>query len=228
MIAGIRRRLGVVERSGDRGLSLTELIVAMMVFAMLLAMVGGFIVSASRANQLNRNLTTTNGAASTAINEVTRMLRGAVTHSVAGQQLADPAFVSVESNSITFYTSVNLSGSTANMLEVSYSLTGTTLMESIYQPTSVDSTNSYYTFGSTPTTTKALAYNILTQANGGPALFAYLDGTNTAIPSPSSNPAGIAAVTVSIQVGAANSPSQSTLLTDTVGLPNINIARNPS
>lgn len=228
MIAGIRRRLGRVARSSERGLSLTELIVAMMVFAMLLAMVGGFIVSAGRANQLNRNLTTTNGAASTAMNEVGRMIRGAVTHPVSGQQIDDPAFVSVASNSITFYTSVNLSGSTANMLEVSYSLTGTTLMESIYQPTSVDSTNTYYIFGSTPTTTKALAYNILTQANGGPALFAYLDGTNTAMASPSSNLAGIAAVSVSIQVGATNSTSQSTLLTDTVGLPNINVARNPS
>jgi type II secretory pathway pseudopilin PulG len=224
----MRNRLGrVTEQSGEEaGLSLTELIVAMMVFAMLLAMVGGFIVSAGRANQLNRNLTTTNGAASSAIDEVGRMIRGAVTHPVSGQQIDDPAFISVASNSVSFYTSVNLSGSTANMIEVSYSVSGTTLIESIYQPTSV--ANGYYTFGSTPTTTRAIAYNIVTQASGGPALFGYLDGTNTAIASPSSSLAGIAAVTVSIQVGAANSSSQSTLLTDTVGLPNINIARNPS
>jgi type II secretory pathway component PulJ len=226
-VIAVRRRLRGVAQTGETGLSLTELIVAMMVFAMLLAMVGGFIVSAGRANQLNRNLTTTNGAASTAMNEVSRMLRGAVTHPVSGQQLDDPAFISVASNAISFYTSVNLSGSTANMLEVSYSLTGTTLMESIYQPSSVDS-NGYYTFGSAPTTTRALAYNIVTQANGGPALFSYVDGTNAAMAQPSSNLLGIAAVTVSIQVGAANSTTQSTLLTDTVGLPNINVARNPS
>lgn len=217
--------------SKERGISLVELLVAMMVFALLLAMTVGFFASANRANLLDRTLDTSNRSASSALDEVTRMIRGAVTHPVNGQQVDDAAFTTAGANSIVFYTSINLTGSTATMLKVAFTITTAgALQEQIWQPSVV---SGFSTYVATPTTTRIIATPIVLQAAGGPAAFSYLDSTGLALPMTSgavlpTNIGSIAAVTVSIQVGASNSSSQSTLLTNTVGLPNLNIARNPS
>lgn len=231
MIAAIRRRVGVVTHSArqDRGISLVELIVAMMIFSILLAMTVAFFTSASRATSVDKSIDTTTRSASTGLDEVARMLRGATTNPVLNQQIPDPAFVQAYTgdNTIRFYSQVNLSSSSAQPVMVQFSLNGTNLVEQIWQPTQ---SGGYYTFAGNPTTTRTIASPVVLPASGGPNLFSYIDTNNASITTtggyvPTASISAIAAVTVSLQVGKANTTSQSTLLTNTVGLPNLPVTR---
>lgn len=237
MIAALRRRIGIVTRSADqdRGISLVELIVAMMIFSILLAMTVAFFTSASRATSVDKGIDTTTRSASTGVDEMARMLRGATTNPVLNQQIPDPAFVQAYTgdNTIRFYSQVNLTSSSAQPVMVQFSVVGTNLVEQIWQPSQ---SGGYYTFSGNPTTTRTIASPVVLPASGGPNLFSYLDTKNAAIstvggyvPPVSSSAASdisdIAAVTVTLQIGTANTTSQSTLLTNTVGLPNLPVTR---
>lgn len=229
MIRAIRRRVGSVVDPAvrDRGISLVELIVAMMIFSILLAMTVGFFSSAGRATTVNRGVDLTTRTASTGLDEMTRIIRGATTNPVLNQQLPDPAFVSAftNANSIRLYSQVNLTSSVAQPVMVQFSVSGSNLVEQTWQPIT---TGGYYTFATNPTTTKVIASPVVLPAAGGPNLFSYIDTTNATIPITGgavTNISGIAAVTVSLQTGTANTSARSTLLTNTVGLPNLNIAR---
>ncbi|RKR75526.1 PulJ/GspJ family protein [Frondihabitans australicus] len=232
MIAAFRRRLATVtgsDRAQDRGISLVELLVAMMVFSILLAMTVGFFVSANTASVTNKQITNTTGSASNGINELTRVIRGAVTNGVANQTAPAPAFATAGSNTMLLYTSINTSSTSASSPEmVQFSVSGTSLIEQTWQPTL---TNGYYVFpstNSTPATTRVVASPIVLPSAGGPNLFTYIDTNNAAITMSNGavpNVAAIAAVQVNLQVGTANTASQSTLLTNIVGLPNLNVSR---
>ncbi|AMM19775.1 hypothetical protein AX769_05945 [Frondihabitans sp. PAMC 28766] len=232
MIARLRTRVAQISAPNrqDLGLSLTELLVAMAIFSILLVMMVGFFTSASRANQYDHVIDTSNRVASSGMNEVARMIRGATTLPVNGQTTNTPAFVSAGANSITLYTSINLAGTTASteMVTIAPDASGN-LVESVYQPVV---SNGFFTFGSAPTTTRTIASPVLLPAAGGPALFSYVDTTGASIALNSSGVVAsvqsIAAVTVNLQIGTGASSAQSTLLTNTVGLPNLQIARSPS
>ncbi|MGA1813453.1 hypothetical protein VH571_13820 [Frondihabitans sp. 4ASC-45] len=236
MIRAIRRRLSVVvdRQTSERGLSLAELLVSMTVFGFLLAMTGGFLVNASRANITNRAIDATNRTAANSMDEVTRVLRGASTNVVAGQSLPDPAFVQATDNAITVYSYVNLASSSVAPIRVQFFVDATTknLVERTW---TASLSNGFYTFPSvltctTSCTSRILGTPVVLPAAGGPKIFTYLDSTGAAIPTVVGAVAipqvsNVAAVTVSLQFGASSSANQSTLLTNTVGLPNLNVAR---
>lgn len=234
MIRAIRCRFRVVagRRASDRGLSLVELLVAMTLFSLVLAMVVGFFVSASKATQLTTQIDGTNRQATTAMDEVSRIIRGATTNPVAtAGSVPSPAFTVAGTNTITLYSAVNLSSSTAQNEIVQFSIdANSNLVEKVWQPIT---SNGYFTFGSSPTTSRIIAGPLVLTNAGGPNLFTYINSAGTAIATSggavaSTDIASIAAVQVSLQVGTANTAAQSTLLTDSVGLPNLQIARNPS
>lgn len=232
MIAALNRRLRRVlsPEDSEKGISLSELLVALTVFGFLLAMTLGFFVSASRANVVDRQIDSTNRIASTGMNEMAQVIRGSIANPVLNQTLPSPAFVTIGSNSITVYTAINASAQTSKILKVGFAVVGTNLMEYTWLPTVV---NGLSTFATAPSSTRILAAQVLPPASGGATLFSYVDSTGATIPLvsntiPAASVAGIAAVQVSLQIGTANTGSQSTLLTNTVGLPNLSIARNPS
>jgi prepilin-type N-terminal cleavage/methylation domain-containing protein len=235
MLAAAVRRLRRVTSAdgGEQGISLMELIVAMMIFSILLAVTVGFFTSASRANQTDRTIDSTNRQASAGVDEIGRIVRGATTNPLAtAGSVPSPAFSVAGANTITLYTNVNLASTTVAQTEqVQFSVDASgNLVEKIWQPIT---TNGYFTFAANPTTTRILASPVVQPAAGGPNLFSYLDSTGAAIAMtnsavPAASISSIAAVQVSLQIGASNSASQSTLLTNIVGLPNLQIARNPS
>lgn len=231
MIAVLRRRLGLVTGSveQERGISLVELVVAMMIFSILLAMTVAFFTSASRATSVDKSIDSTTRSASTGVDEMARMLRGATTNNVLGQQAPDPAFIQAFTgdNVIRFYSQSNASSTAAQPVMVQFSVVGTNLVEQIWQPTV---SGIYYTFPGNPTTTRTIAGPLVLPASGGPNLFSYVDTNNATISTsagyvPAGSITAIAAVTVSLQIGTANTTSQSTLLTNTVGLPNLPVTR---
>jgi prepilin-type N-terminal cleavage/methylation domain-containing protein len=232
VIARLRTRLGrvVSPTESDRGISLVELLVSMVVFALLLSMTVGFFVSASRANLVDQQVDSTNRTASNGVDEMTRVIRGALTNPVLNQTVNDPEFVSAGTNSMIVYSSINLTSNTAQTLKIQFAIVGSSLIETTWLPIVA---NGYSTFATTASSTRTLASPVVLPAAGGPNLFSYIDGTGATIAPvsgfiPTASVVNIAAVTVNLQIGTANTGSQSTLLTNTVGLPNVLVTRNPS
>ncbi|GAA4674104.1 PulJ/GspJ family protein [Frondihabitans cladoniiphilus] len=235
----LRSRIDRITLSGprDRGVSLVELLIAMTIFGFLLAMTVGFFVSASRASSTNRTVDSTNRIATNGMDELTRVIRSATTNPVKGQLVNDPEFIAsgtastAGANGMTLYSAINLSSTAAQFVKVQFSFVGTNLVESTWQP--IVSSDGYFTYATAATSTRILASPVVLPAAGGPQLFTYLDGTGATIALtsgsvPAANIGTIAAVQISLQIGASSGTSQSTLLTNSVGLPNINVARNPS
>lgn len=235
MIRVVRARLEVVAdaRGSERGLSLAELLVAMTVFGILLAMTAGFMVNASRANITNRTIDSTNRTAANAMDEVTRVLRGAATNTVANQSLPDPAFVQATDNALTVYSYVDLSTSKVAPVKVQFFVDASkNLVEWKWAatPAGVNFTFPSSASCATSCTSRILGSPVVLPAAGGPKLFTYLDSTGTAIATvggvlPAAVVNNVAAVTISLQFGSTSSANQSTLLTNSVGLPNLNVAR---
>ena len=220
----LRASLAALRDRRDAGVSLAELLVAMMVFAILIAITGGFMVSASRASSQTQSIDSATRVATNGMTAVTRTLRAATENPVKGQTLPDAAFPQATANAVTVYAYVNLASSDATPVMVQYYLDGTALKEKTWP--GVVSTDGFWTFGTTPKT-RTVASPLVT----GTDLFAYVDADGATISLaagavPAAKIASIAAVRVRVQAGTANTPAASTTLVNTVGLPNLDIARD--
>ncbi len=187
-MSGVLLRVADRIRRDDRGLSLPELLVTIMIFAIVLAVVSGTFVTMLRATTY-ANATDTNArSASTAMNEVTRLLHAAMRN--PQQNAADaPAFAVARTESMTFTTAVDLSGAApvANTgpdprpQQVVLALDSSRrLVETVTPGQPVVSGSSYYRFTGTPTT-RTLAPPVSATPSGQQALFVYFDATNTAL-----------------------------------------------
>jgi len=223
----LRARLAELNEPGrrDLGISLAELLVSMMVFAILMAITGSFMVGASRASSQVRAIDGATRTVTNSMTAVTRNLRAATDNPVSGQPLDAPAFELAKSNSVRFYAYVNLVSAAQTPVMVQYDLTGGQLMESTW-PSSVTS-DGFYTFNVANAPVRRIVGSPMVQ---GVDTFTYLDAAGAVIPLttdavPASKVSTVAAVRVRLQAGTGTTPATSTTLVNTVGLPNLDIAR---
>lgn len=221
-VAGALRHRRVDVRD-DRGVSLAELLVTMMVFAILLTITGGFMVAASKASTQARAIDGTTRSASNAMNAVSRNLRAATDNPVAGQALPTPSFQVATPTDVRFYAFVNLTSTDATPVMVRYWLDGTSLRETTTQ--SRRSTDGYYSFTGT-SATRTVASSVVP----GAALFTYLDAAGTALDPTvlvtTEQRRAVAAVRVRVQIGTGPTDATATTLVNTVGLPNLDLFRS--
>jgi len=221
----LQRRLHLLRASGDAGISLAEMLVAMTMFALLLGLTGGFIASAYRASGQVRAIDGATRTASAGMAEMTRTLRAATNNPVSTSTLADAAFVEATATAVTVYAYVNLTSSVAKPVKVRFSVDDkNNLVET--QWASVDLGKGYWGFQTAPSSTRVLAASVVPASAGGATSFAYVDSTGAVISLaagsvPTAFVRGIAAVTVTLQIGTSAGLDRSTTLTNTVGLPNI-------
>jgi len=223
----LRARLAELNEPGrrDLGISLAELLVSMMVFAILMAITGSFMVGASRASSQVRAIDGATRTVTNSMTAVTRNLRAATDNPVSGQPLDAPAFELAKSNSVRFYAYVNLVSAAQTPVMVQYDLTGGQLVESTW-PSSVTS-DGFYTFNVANAPVRRVVGSPMVQ---GVDTFTYLDAAGAVIPLttdavPASKVSTVAAVRVRLQAGTGTTPATSTTLVNTVGLPNLDIAR---
>ena len=100
-----RLRRGIRDESG---LTLIELLVAMTLLTILLAVVANLYVSAMRTVSLSRELTANTKQVANAMNETTRAIRAATENPVSGSIVNAPAFVQAKPDDILFYAYVNV------------------------------------------------------------------------------------------------------------------------
>ena len=132
-------------RDADAGISLAELLVAMMVFSLLLTIVGGVFFSINRNFAMSRSLDTNTKSASNGMNEISRVLRAATENPVRGQALPDSAFRSVGTETLIVYAYVNLTSSSEQPIQVRFSVDGSrNLVEEIWP--GIAQSGGYWTF----------------------------------------------------------------------------------
>ena len=163
------------------------------------------------------------------MNEMSRILRAATENPVKNQVLNDPAFVAATPESVTVYAYVNLSSSTEQPVKVQFSLDTNRIIETHWSGYVISA--GYWGFNATPASTRTFAATVVTPGTSGPFMFSYLrsDGSAVSIP-----PGGItnltdlrsiAAVKVTLVLGTSSSATTTVTLQNTVGLPNLGIAR---
>jgi type II secretory pathway component PulJ len=220
----------------ERGVSLAELIVALSVTVLLLAMVGAFFASVSRASTTATGVDSNTRVASTAMREMQRMLRVASNNPVSSGVDTQYAFQYASPTSARFFAYINLNSAVdVQPVEVQFTLDPAkgTITETKWNGTPTDVTKSYYDFprASTatltdrPTSTLTLASSVVPTT-----LFTYRDAAGAPIGAGASVLSAaqlqtVASVTVVLTVGERDSTrptaANNVSLTSTVGMPNL-------
>lgn len=229
-------RLAVRIRRDERGISLAELLVAMSVGILVLAMVGAFFVSVSRASTTTTGVDANTRSASTAMRQIERMLRVSSNNPVSSGIDTQYAFQYASATSVRFFAYINLNSAVeVQPVEVQYTLDTTrgVLVESKWNGTPTDATKSYYDFPRATTATLAAAPTASITLAGSvvrTTLFSYADAGGAPL---TPGAAGLSAaqlqavrsVTVTLTVGESDlskpSSANNVTLTSTVGMPNL-------
>jgi prepilin-type N-terminal cleavage/methylation domain-containing protein len=217
-------------RRSEDGFTLAELLVAIMVLSILLAIVGGFFVSSVKVITATQAIAQGTGNASNVTNELTKVVRSGANQPVAGQPKANAAFVVASSEALTMYSYVNSyasAGSTnVRPLIVQFSLNSSRrLVEKRWQPTSTAGT--YFIFptstqlaSTTPMLTRVIGAPLLATPTGGDPLFVYLDSSGSA--TTSTDLCLIHAVRITVRTkGPTTTSRPAIVLVTTVTIPNL-------
>jgi len=224
-------RLSVVRAGRDRGLSMAELLVAVTLFALLLAMTSGFMVSAYRASNSSRAIDTATRQATNGMTEMTRMIRAASEYQRVSGAAAESAIIVAEPSRLQLYAFVNLEDAIEKPVKVEFKIDGTKLVETRWNSTANPSNPDLFTFANTASSTRVLVDPVLSTTSTGARLFTYLGSTRVPVALTATSAVAdvttVSNVTVALQAGQSTSPSNSTLLVNTVGLTNLTSGGTP-
>lgn len=221
--------------SSDTGLSLVELLVSMMLLGLILAMLTGLYLSATRSVSFGQSMDSSTRVASNAANELSQVMRFATTLKVTGVTAASPAFVAAGRESVTFYSNVDVNAMTSVALlparptRVMFAIdpTSRALIESRWTATAAGTAWVFAGTASTANSILNLGASYVAPGAGAP-LFKYFDTSGVAIATPAagSMPAadlariGSVLLTISVQ-GTSGSSAGPVIVENTVVLPNL-------
>jgi len=219
-------------RNSDAGLSLIELLVAMLLLGVFLTMISSLYLSASRSLGHAKLLTANTRQVSNGMNEVARVIRAATENPVPGNPLPDPALVEATPEAVTLYAYVNLNTPTQQPVKIRLSLDADRrLVETRWAATVLS--GGYFEFSSEPESSRIIAETVAPgstafgyrDAAGLPLLGSGGDGTLLT----SIELRSVASVSVSLTVQATMSDARSAVtLRNTVGMPNVALAAGAS
>ncbi|MCU1508799.1 MAG: hypothetical protein JWQ12_1064 [Glaciihabitans sp.] len=229
LAASVRRRRDRAFGGSERGISLVELLVAMLLLSIVLVLIGSMYATMQKtvgfAGAANNNLK----RASLGMTEMSRVVRFAATNPVMGQPISDPAFVVAKIEQLTIYSYVDANASAPQPIKITFSLDGSRrLVESRFAAYSVS--NGYWGFNSAAYSTRVLTGTVLAPATGELPLFSYqtADGTLLTVPAAglsSTQTPTVAAVTITMKIKGETGTSNPLILANTVGLPNLGLNR---
>jgi prepilin-type N-terminal cleavage/methylation domain-containing protein len=173
-VTALRHRLTAAGR--DQGITLVELIVAMMILGIVLAVTSGTVLSLTRATSTARTVDVNVRESSNGMNALAQSIRSAV--DLQQPSAADkPAFQLASAEALTVSTSVNFADTQAKPVLVTYDLDASRKLREV-RTQSVRFGSSYWQFTGTS------ASRLLTAPVAAPAgtpLFVYLDKNRAAL-----------------------------------------------
>jgi Tfp pilus assembly protein PilW len=182
--------------SEQRGITLVELLVAMLVTSLLLTLVGSFFVSMVKAQRTVSSVNDSTRQGTTSMTQVSRYLREASRVQLT-KTTSLAAFESATATSMRFYSGVDLSTSRAGLTKVTIDTQGTKLRLQLQRGDCP--VNGYCTFSGT-TKTIVLADVIRTSA-GNSTLFSYRNATDAIVTPTAATLDSIRSVDVTLTVG---------------------------
>jgi type II secretory pathway pseudopilin PulG len=212
----------------DRGITLVELLVAMMLTSLVALMAISLFMSTNNSAKIARSVDGGTREASNGMNEVARMIRAATANPVAsplpGAPTSDPAIVSASANSVTFYAFVNLAASNESPVLVTYTVNAQgRLLETLCPATTtVAGPNGHWDFvtGAACKPPRVLCNSIPTTGQ----MFHYLNAAGTEISPPGTDAtlrATVRAVKVVLTITNTGAGVNPVTLNNTVGMPNL-------
>ena len=227
-MTGRARRAAALEQRPDTGLSLAELLVAIMVFGLIMTIVSTTFISLTKATSQSRAIDSNTRVASNGLNDLSLSLRGARTIPVETVGAADiPAFSSATRESVKFYTAANLVNTTSTVpRQIEFALASN---RSLVERSLTATTNAkgFYVFTGTASS-RTVTTPVATAPAAGPWLFTYLDSTGAPLAFDATGAlaaddlGSISAVQVTVRIDATTTmTSQGITLQNTVGLPNL-------
>lgn len=236
-------RLGRRIRRDDEGVTLIELLVAMILLGLLLAIVASLYISSLNVVSLNRELSQNTKLAANAMNEASRVIRAGTENPKVPPTLPDPAFVLAKRDEVLMYAFINLTSAAEQPQMIRLRIDRTTgkfiesrwpavqLADKRWQFPSNPCVTANNPVGCTaPTVTSVVAETISPQGSGSD-VFTYLDSTGQAITQSSAGLSladrrRVAAVRVNISVQRSLTDSSNpVVLVNTVGIPNLGFAQ---
>jgi prepilin-type N-terminal cleavage/methylation domain-containing protein len=230
--------------SGERGVTLAEMLVTMMVLSLLMVMVVSLVTSVTRTFTRERSATDSTRNASVAMKEITRVIRSGTEIRVNNQPNA-PVFLSATSESVVLRSFLDTSSGAPKPIVARFEITtARDLVEKRWNANAASGPFWTFTnlpvapFQATPTYwtnpayVRTIARGITTTAVSGVSTFCYYaaDGTEI-VPSVAGSLTDaqlglIAAVKVTVSVQADKTGRASAVtLENTVGIPNLGISR---
>lgn len=207
----------------DAGITVTEMLATVFLLGIVMTMVLGFVTSSSRTLTRDRAATDNTRVVSTAMAELTRVVRAGTSLSVPSGR--SPAFIQAHDDTVTMYAYVDAEPDAPRPLMVRFSVDGDgRLVQTRWRATNDEEP---WQFRSTPDTTRVVAHNVVRAER----LFTYRDANgDRLVPGHSGLDLGqrenVAAVEVTATVqsdptGRANPVT----LTNTVSIPNLGVSR---
>lgn len=223
----------------DHGFSLVELITAIALLALILAMATGLFISTTSSTGLAQSMDASTRVATNAMDEINRVLRVGTTVSVTGSATPRPAFVYADREQLVVISNIDVDPYASVVTlppkptMVRFRLDGgRQLWEDRAAPTA---SSTYWVFPAvmgTPDSTRSLGGTILASTAGQDPFFSYFDSTNAPLTVPTSGGltptqlAQIASVKVTLRIRANSAKNGNpVVITNTVLLPNVAVAR---
>jgi type II secretory pathway pseudopilin PulG len=214
----------------EAGLSLAELLVAIMIFAVLSLVVGGMFVSVTRGVTENKTINGDTRSATNGMTEVARMVRAATENPLlnppVGTEPNEPAVLAADVRTVMLYAYVNLDSSAETPVKVQFWVNAQNqLVETRWSATTL--VNGHWSFSSTSMGNRILSDSLVP----GTPIFTYLNAAGTVIAIPSGGITltdtlrSIKAMTVAIAVRSSSVGSSAVTLKNTVAMPNLGLSR---
>ena len=216
----LRERLTVL-RDDQSGLSLAEILIAMMLTSLILVMVTSMLISTSKLTTAASQTRDSNGAAANISNSITSVLRMATTLAKSSSAIPDPAIVSGTASSVTLYSYSNTNAANPAPVKVTFTLSSGTLTET--RCTGVASGN-FWTFGGcSATSTRTVGTGMTSDP-----LFTYRDANGTAYvigtgSLSATQRAAVGSITVNVRVQPSGTGTDPVIISSTVVLRNLGL-----
>lgn len=224
------RRTAANARRDESGIGLVELLVAMLIFGIILTIVSGMFMSASRVVSTGTSVNTSTKAASLGLNELSRAIRFAASNPVSGQALNDPALVVAKSDLITVISYLDVDPASPKPVKIAFTIDSQLrLIEVRYA--AYELSKGFWGFKTTAESTKVLTGALIAPTGTEAPLFTYLDANNTALTVPTTGLTSgqlqlVAAVKVSIKLKSDDATSGNPVQFESIiGIPNLGINR---
>lgn len=218
----------------DDGLSLAELLVAMVLLGIVLAMVTGLFVSVAKSVSQSQAVNDSTRVASNASNAMSKVIRVSTNLAVSGTPVATPAIAFAGREALMLYSNVDVSSaigvadrpSRPTRVRFEINATSRQLTESRWRATE---TGRFWTFAAAttpPSSVRNLDGPFVAPTGSVSPLFTYLDSASVVVPTPASGTLSvadikrIAFVQVTVSIGSAGGNTASTIV-NTIKLLNL-------